>query len=130
MAQYFLQSIITGFRLGQMGVSDNQQRNLRSAADHLTIVDNYFHKILLLCKILGPYPPSTCPGIHINRFVAIPRNHQQDKWHFITDLSHPSGSSVNDGIPSQLCTLIYVTMDDVILSILRPGRNIMLAKLT
>ena len=79
--------------------------------------------------LVGPYPPSTCPGIHINWFGVIAKNHQQDKWHLITDFSHPSRSSVNDGIPSQLCILTYVTIDDAVLSILRSGRSTMLAKI-
>ena len=36
---------------------------------------------------------------------------------------------MNDGIPSQLCTLTYVTIDDAVLSILRSGRSTMLAKI-
>ena len=47
-----------------------------------------------------------------------------------TDLSHPSSSSVNDGIPSQLyAPPLHVTIDDAILSILRSGRNTMLVKI-
>ena len=65
----------------------------------------------------------------VNRFGVIPKNHQQDKWCLITDLSHPTGSSVNDGIPSQLCTLTYVTIDDTVLSILKSGRSTLLAKI-
>ena len=130
LVQYFLQSITTGFRLGSDGsITKSAKKNLRSAADHPAIVDDYLHKELLLGRISGPYPPSTCPGIHINRFGVIPKNHQQDKWRLITDLSHPSGSSVNDGIPSQLCTLTYVTIDDAVLSILKSGRSTMLAKI-
>ena len=44
------------------------------------------------------------------------------------DLSHPSDSSVNDSIPSQLYRLTYVTIDDAILNIFKSGRNIILAK--
>ena len=69
-----------------------------------------------------------CPDVHINRFGVIPKDYEQDKWQHITDLSHPSESSVNDGIPSQLCRLTYVTIDDAFLSIFKSGRNTMLAK--
>ena len=58
-----------------------------------------------------------CLDVHINRFGVIPEDYQQDKWRHITDLSHPSESSVNEGIPSQLCRSTYVTIDDVILSL-------------
>ncbi|XP_065908270.1 uncharacterized protein [Dysidea avara] len=130
LVQYFLQSITTGFRLGSDGsATQSAKRNLQSAADYPAIVDEYLHKELSLGRISGPYPPSTFPGVQINRFGVIPKNHQQDKWRLITGLSHPSGSSVNDGIPSQLCTLTYVTVDEAILSILKSGRNTMLAKI-
>ena len=42
---------------------------------------------------------------------------------------YPSGSSVNYGIPSQLCSLTYVTIDDAILNILKSGKNTILAKI-
>ena len=70
-----------------------------------------------------------CPDVHINRFRVIPKNNQPDKWRLITDLSYPSGSSVNDGIPSELCSLTYVTIDDAILNILQSGRHTLLAKI-
>jgi len=110
----------------QMEVCYSQQK---SATDHPNVVDDYLKKESPLGWISGPYPSSTCPRVHINRFGVIPKNHQQDKLHLITDLSHPSGSSVNDGIPSQMCSLTYETIDDAILSILQSGRNTMLAKL-
>ena len=65
----------------------------------------------------------------MNRFGVIPKNHLQNKWRLITDLSYSLGSSVNDGIPALLCSLTYVIIDDAILSILKSGRNTMLAKI-
>jgi len=119
-----------GFRLGSSGSTiQSAKKNLKSAAEHPTVIDNYLQKEVTLGRLSGPYPPSTCPNVHINRFGVIPKNHQQNSWRLITDLSHPSGSSVNDGIPPQLCTLTYVTIDDAILNILKSGRNTMLAKI-
>ena len=92
------------------------------------MIDDYFQKEVSLGRLSGPYPPSSCPGVHINRFGVILKNHWQDSWHLITDLSHPSGRSENDGISSELCTLTYVTNDDAIPSILQSGWNTMLAK--
>ena len=37
--------------------------------------------------------------------------------------------SVNDGIPSEVCSLTYVTIDNAILNILKSGKDTMLAKL-
>ena len=44
------------------------------------------------------------------------------------DLSHPTGHSVNDGIPKDLCGLTYITIDTAIKHILTTGLGTLLAK--
>ena len=63
----------------------------------------------------------------MSRFGVIPKAHQPGKWCLITDLLHPQGHSINDGIPPHLC--IYVTIDNVISNILQLGKGTMLAKI-
>ena len=109
-----LESISNGFRVGyNSSTLQSARKNLTRTIAHpdVTVVDN--HK-LSLRRMSGPYPSSVFPGIHISRFGVIPKSHQPDKWRFITDLSHPTGSSVNDGIPPTLCSLSYVSIDDAI----------------
>ena len=105
------------------------KKNLKSAVDHPPIIDDYLHDELSLGRISGPYVPSMCPDVHINRFWGYTKNYQLDKWRLITDLSYPPGNTVNDGILSELCSLTYVTIDDAILNILESGRDTMLAKI-
>ena len=105
------------------------KKNLQSAVDHPTVVDEYLHNELSLGRISGQYSPSNCPGVHVNKFGVIPKNHLQNKWRLITDISYPLGNGVNDGIPAHLCSLTYVTIDDAILSILKSGINMLLAKI-
>ena len=45
------------------------------------------------------------------------------------DLSHPTGHSVNDGIPKDLCGLTYITIDTAIEHILTTGPGSLLAKI-
>jgi len=67
LLQYFLESITLGFRLGSdKSVTKSAKKNLQSAVEHPSIVDDYLQKELSLGRISGPYPPSTCPGVHIN----------------------------------------------------------------
>ena len=47
----------------------------------------------------------------------------------IFDLSHPGGRSVNDGIPKELCSMTYVSIDDAIRKITRLGPGSLLAKI-
>ena len=49
------------------------KNNLQSAVAHCTVVDDYIHHELSLGRISGPYSPSLCPDVHINRFGIIPR---------------------------------------------------------
>ena len=117
LVKFFLENISNGFRVGyNSSTLQSARKNLTSAIAHPDEVDN--HK-LSLRWMSGPYPSSVCPGIHISRFGVIPKSHQSDKWRLITDLSHPTGSSVNDGIPPTLCSLSYVSIDDAIQKILK-----------
>ena len=44
------------------------------------------------------------------------------------DLSAPEGHSVNDGIPKELCSLGYMSVDDVVAQVLKLGKGSELAK--
>ena len=39
------------------------------------------------------------------------------------DLSAPEGHSVNDGIPKELCSLGYISVDDVVAQVLKLGKR-------
>lgn len=71
--------------------------------------------------MLGPFSSTEgLPQLHINRFGVIPKGHNTGKWRMITDLSFPSGRSVNDGIGASL--------DDVTTAAARLGPGALLAK--
>ena len=61
--------------------------------------------------------------------MVIPKGNRTGKWRLIVDLSSPESGSVNEGISQQLCTLTYVSVDDIAAKILELGRGTMLAKL-
>ena len=68
------------------------------------------------------------PHVHISRFGVIPKSHQPGKWHLIVDVSSPEGQSVNDGIPSELCSLSYIRIEQVIQRLLDLGPGAQMAK--
>ena len=80
-------------------------------------------------RVAGPFTRSSITDVHINRFGAIPKGHQSNKWRLIVDLSHPVGHSVNDGISKQLCSLRYITVDTAINHIITFGPGTLLAKI-
>jgi len=131
LVQFFLQGITKGFRIGykeQEGKLKTSKINLQSATLHPQVVDEYIHTELAAQRVAGPYTPDECPFVKISRFGVIPKNHQANKWRLIVDLSHPRGHSVNDNIPSHLCSLSYITVDEAIHQILKTGQGTLLAK--
>ena len=133
LAQFFLQGISEGFRIGYNRCSSINlkpaKRNLEGARQHPEVVDEYLAKELALNRIAGPYKKSQLSTVQISRFGVIPKRHQQGNWRLIVDLSHPKLQSVNDGIPKDLCGLTYITVDDAIHKVLQLGPNTLLAKI-
>jgi hypothetical protein len=72
--------------------------------------------------------PGSTQGVHISRFGVIPKKHQPGKWRLIVDLSHPAGSSVNDRIEKELCSLRYTSVDAAVRQAMARGTGAQLAK--
>ncbi len=53
-------------------------------------------------------------------FGVILKPDQPGEWRLIVYLSHPAGSSVNDGIESDLCSLRYSTVDEAVILVKDP----------
>ena len=110
MVHFVLKGISEGFRVGftyRDSVLVPAKQNLQGAINHPEVVEQYLQTELNLGRLVGPFHPSLMPNVHISRFGLIPKNHQESKWRLIVDLSFPSGHSVNDGIPKELCSLKY-----------------------
>ena len=105
------------------------QKNLGGALQHPEVVEEYLAAEVAQHRVAGPFSKSIIPRAHISRFGVIPKSHQPNKWRLIVDLSHPAGYSVNDGIPKDLCTISYITVDTAISHILNSGPGTLLAKI-
>ena len=116
--RYICKGISGGFRIGFHRSQSLQPtaRNMHSAHEHPEVVQAYLDKECAAGRMLGPFKAPACcslPPLHVNRFGVIPKGHNTGKWRLITDLSHPTGQSVNDGIDSELCSLTYTSVDRV-----------------
>ena len=101
-----------------------------SAAEYPEVIIEYLQKELSLGRMLGPVRDIThgLPSIHINRFGVIPKGHNTGKFRLITDLSFPSGTSVNDRIDPALSSMVYTTVDEVGAQAAALGPGTLLAK--
>ena len=132
MIQFFLQGLATGFKVGfayHHASLKPAKKNLRSAMEHPDVVQEYLKNEIREKRVIGPFDKGTIPLAQINRFGVIPKSHQPHKWRLIVDLSYPRGNSVNDGVPKDLCSMVYVTIDDAISKILELGPEALLAKI-
>ena len=102
---------------------------MQSASQHPDVIDKYIQAELEEDRIKGPFHSHLAPSVHINRFGVIPKKHQAGKWRLITDLSFPEGASINDAIDSTLCSLKYITVDQVAQQAVRLGKGSLLAKI-
>ena len=132
LVEFFTNGIAEGFRIGFKQQSEPLQsakRNLSCALQHPDTVKTYLTEEASAGRVSSPFSRSAVPHAHVSRFGVIPKNHQPDKWRLIVDLSHPANGSVNSGIPKELCSLKYITVDSAIEQIRRIGRGTFLAKI-
>ena len=129
-ARYICQGLRAGFRIGycNKGTLRSATSNMESTRLHPEVVTEYLTKELGKGRMLGPFPPSWDPYLHVNRVGLVPKGHNTGKFRLITDLSFPVGYSINDGIQSELCSLSYTSVDDVASIVYRLGRGSLLAK--
>ena len=66
-------------------------------------------------------------GVQVSPFGVIPKS-EPGRWRLILDLSSPSPCSVNDGIAKELCSLSYLSIDEVADRIHKVGRGVLMAK--
>ena len=80
--------------------------------------------------MLGQFPRDQATGLYVNRMGwPLKDTHLERKWRLITDLSYPKGTSVNGAIRSELCSLMYTSVELVAGATQSLGVGALLAKL-
>ena len=129
--KYILSGIEYGFRIGVDVTREfkSATQNMLSAKQNPQVIEEYLQSEVGKGNILGPFAPGSAPLVHINRFGVIPKKYQPGKWRIITDLSYPEGRSVNEAINPELCSMSYITVDQVATTALALGKGAMIAKI-
>ena len=132
LVRFFISGISNGFRIGfkhTNSILKQAQKNTESANAHKDVVSIYLQEELTKGRVAGPFAHSLISYGQISRFGVIPKHHKPDSWRLIIDLSHPHNHSINDGIPSSLCSIKYISIDNAINQILLLGKGTMMAKI-
>ena len=127
---YIVNGLAQGFHIGVDPIHrcTSCEDNMRSAYEHPQPVEDYLATELAAGRIAGPFDPHELQEVIVSHFGVIPKANQAGKWRLILDLSSPKDSSVNDGIPSELCSLSYITTDDAVEKVMELGIGCLLAK--
>lgn len=76
---------------------------------------------------MGPFQYPPFKNIQVSPLGLVPKK-KPGEFRLIHHLSYPDGSSINDGIPHELCTVQYQSIHDAILAIQKVGVGALLAK--
>ena len=131
---YILRGIEFGFRIGFNDDSvslRSRGQNMKSAQEYPQVVTRYLQDEAQQSRIvdIGSTEAAQSLNIHCSPFGVIPKKNKPNKWRLIIDLSSPENHSVNDGILKELASLSYMSIDDVVSTVLKMGKGTMLAKM-
>ena len=87
--------------------------NLSTARLHPGVINAYISDEVRKGRKLGPFSPGEISNLHVNRIGVVPKGHMARRFRLITDLSFPDRASVNNGIPPELCSLKYTSVEEV-----------------
>ena len=94
-----------GFRIGYAGHGappHSGGRNHPSSLANEEVILKRIAAEVTAGRLHDPLPAHLLPQVHVSPMGLVPKAHMANKWRLIVDLSHPTGSSVNDGISSNL----------------------------
>ena len=115
-----------GFNYSQQ-VLKSKSRNKLSTLDHPAVVEANIHNELTLGCLAYIQNPTNLPRFHASPIGIIQKSIK--KWRMIVDLSAPEGHSINDGIEKALCSISYISVDNVAKTILQLGPGTSLGKM-
>ena len=127
---YLCDGIRDGFRIGfgyRTKVCRSVTGNMRSVEEHRDVLQVYVDGERQAGRVLGPFDRDQFPMVQVSPFGVIPKR-EPGKWRLILDLSSPEGFSVNDGVDKDLCSLSYMSVDEVAERVVEVGKGALLAK--
>ena len=131
-ASYIYRGLTEGFRIGfdhHSTVLPSQHTNHPFAMENTLVICDHIMAEVANGRLHGPLPFDSVPLVHTSPMGLVPKGHQTNKWRIIVDLSFPAGGSVIDGIPQDLSSMRYASIDETYNIIQQLGRDTLLAKL-
>jgi hypothetical protein len=116
-----------GFKLLYSGPRlPTEAKNLKSAIDAPHIVREKLGKEVEAGRIAGPFDTRPIASLRVSPLGLVPK--KDGDFRLIHHLSYPEGSSVNDFLDPELCSVEYTSIDKVVAAIQQLGKGTLLAK--
>ena len=87
------------------------------------MVEDYLVKEVMERRVVEITNETSMPGLQISLFGVTKKKSSPGNWRLIINLSSPDPHSANDGIPKELCSLSYCSVDDVVCQVLQLGKS-------
>ena len=127
VAQFLINGFEFGFKIPYYGSRCFQKtRNLKSALDNLPVLQQKIQIEIDAGRVVGPFQEPPFPKCQVSPLGLVPK--KSGDFRIIQHLSAPEGSSVNDGIPKEFCSVQYQNIDHAVALVKRFGRNCLLSK--
>lgn len=101
--------------------------NLKSARDNPEALREKVAKEVSLGRMIGPFDSPPFTNFRISPLGVVPKK-EVGKFRLIHHLSHPKGSSVNDGISKEDASVSYVSFDRAVMLVRQAGVGALMAK--
>ena len=103
--------------------------NLKSAKENIDILQANIEREIASGRIAGPFHTPPFGNFRVSPLGLLPKRSGTNDFRVIHHLSHPAGSSVNDGIYDSNRTVNYQSIDNAVQIILQDGRKSILSKI-
>jgi len=125
---FLVQGFTYGFRIPFKGeIPPLCQKNLQSALQHPSVIDNKLEKEIQKGRIAGPFTAPPFQKFIVSPIGVVPKK-CPGEYRVIHHESYPPGQSVNDGIPKDLSSVQYATLQNAIANIKSFGSHCFFSK--
>ena len=128
IASYLASGFLNGFRIPYTGEREATDcNNLKSARALPEVLAAKIKKECEAGRVAGPFLAPPIPNLRVSPLGVVPKK-APGQFRWIHHLSYPKGSSVNDFIAPELCSVKYSSFDDAVSIVRACGRGALMAK--
>lgn len=128
LAQFLVAGFSLGFRIPYQGERNFRlSNNLPSFEKNKSVGLQKISQELCTGRIAGPFSSPPFTNLQVSPLGIVPKKNPGE-FRMIHHLSYPKGSSINDHIPAQYCSVQYQSIDHAIAAIKQIGVGALLSK--